>query len=894
MSVLPSTKAPSSRRVILARSGLMLAFAAWLGYYVISGLPNLSLRVFGPTVALHALTGAAAIAYLLYLSFRRRLPGRTFLDWPLFALLLAYGAATAASINWRVSLEVTLQVVMVTLVFCIAAEGDLLDVDQVKRAFLLVMAAAAAYALFEVGRDYWDSLRLARTVDPSWGLGDLLPPTVPRVHGVGEHPNLLAMALALTAPFYVVALLTGERKLPRLAAAGALVLTGGALFFTLSRAGWVAAGVASVLAAAGSFAVVRPGLVRALRPERMGRQGARLALYTAGLAALVAVLVAALLLASRWESRPEWLFRGSLSPRLDAMAAGGEMFRDRPLLGTGPGTYGLLYSQYSGNYPIEAVHSHNGYLQAAVDLGLPGIGVIFVVAVVAGAALWRGYRRASTRQRLLLVACGASLAGFLIHSLAEAPNASKTVLVPLAVVLALMVRATPSATDGDPPASPTSEGDTGPVHAPAWLSHKNVGAPRQAQGAERVVGGEGRAYGMLSLSKHRPWRRRLDLLPPVTVLTALVALLFFWSNLDGPHYRYSQGLSDADAGRWLEAIPNFRRAVDGDPDFALYQLQLGLSESMAYLGGAPAVLLEQSIAHLERGVALEPRGAIGHANLARAYLLAGRKQEARDSALEAMRWADHDPVVAIAAANVLEEAGTAEEARQAYADALALDASLAFSPFWSGSDFRRQNFEEIVGRSILALNPCLVAQQLLLTEPPADVDLEKAAEGCRLFILGQPGNVDARVDLATILMADGHPEEALTVLEEAVARHPDDGAVRRALGEWYFKAGDLERARHEWLLGAQLNDPRAAMLLGDSYAPGAVPSEVVRQAEKILSFSGTNLAVGDVQRYLLGILYYRMEFRRESPTVILIPGEWQDALGGPYTALSEALGRWRS
>jgi tetratricopeptide (TPR) repeat protein len=377
------------------------------------------------------------------------------------------------------------------------------------------------------------------------------------------------------------------------------------------------------------------------------------------------------------------------------------------------------------------------------------------------------------------------------------------------------------------------------------------------------------------------------------VLVALVALLFFWGNLDGPHYRYSQGLEDADAGRWLEAVPHFQRAVDGDPDLALYQLQLGLSETMAYLGGAPRPLLEQGIGHLRRGVALEPRGAVGHANLARAYLLAGRLPEARGSALEAIRWAGHDPVVAIAAASVLEEAGTSEEAREAYATAIALDASLAFSPFWSGSDFRRQNFEEILGRSILPLNPCLVGQQLLLPEPSTSLDLEQAAQDCRLFILGQPANVGARVDLATILMAAGQPQEALAILEEAVARHPDDGAVRRALGEWYFKAGDLERARHEWLLGAQLDDPRAAMLLGDSYAPEPVPEEVVRRAEEILSFAGTNLAVGGVQRYLLGILYYRMKFHRESPTVILVPGDWQEALGGPYAALSEALGRWR-
>jgi len=835
----------------------MLAFAAWVGYYVVSGAPYLSLRVFGPTVAFHALTGAAAIAYLLYLSFRRRLPGRTFLDWPVFALLLTYGAATAASINWRVSLDMTLQVVMVVLVFYVAADNDLLDVGQVRRAFLLVMAAAAACALFQVGRDYWDWLRLARAVDPSWGPRDLLPPTVPRVHGVGEHPNMLAMALVLAIPFYVVGVLRDGGRLPRLAATGALVLSGAALFFTLSRAGWIAAAAAAALAAAGWVAVARPDLLRTVRLEKVGRRGVRLMLYAASLAALAGVVTAALLLATSWESRPQWLFRGSLSPRLDAMAAGGEMFRDRPLLGTGPATYGLIYSQYSGSYPIEAVHSHNGYLQTAVDLGVAGVGVMVILVVAAGGALWHGFRRASPERRLLLVACGASVAGFLVHSLADAPNASKTVLVPLAVVLALMVRAVPARNGSEAAPGPDEGNDPAPA------------APRAGA-----------------------WRRCLVLLPPVTVLVALVALLFFWSNLDGPHYRYSQGLEYADAGRWLEAVPHFQRAADDDPDFALYQLQLGLSETMAYLGGAPRPLLEQGIEHLERGMALEPRSAVGHANLARAYLLANRLPEARDSALEAIRWAGHDPEVAIAAASVVEKAGTAEEAREAYATAIALDASLAFSPFWSGSDFRRQSFEEIMNSSVLPLNPCLVGQQLLLPEASTNPDLGKAAQDCRLFILGQPGNVGARVDLATILMATGESQEALAILEDAVAQHPDDGAVRRALGEWYFKAGDLERARHEWLLGAQLDDPRAAMLLGDSYAPAPVPQEVVHRGEAILLSGHTNLTVGGTQLYLLGILYYRMKFHRESPTIILVPGDWERALGGPYAALSEALGRW--
>jgi hypothetical protein len=38
------------------------------------------------------------------------------------------------------------------------------------------------------------------------------------------------------------------------------------------------------------------------------------------------------------------------------------------------------------------------------------------------------------------------------------------------------------------------------------------------------------------------------------------------------------------------------------------------------------------------------------------------------------------------------------------------------------------------------------------------------------------------------------------------------------------------------------------------------------------------------QLYLLGVLYYRVRFQRESPHTILVPGEWID-LASPRTLL---------
>lgn len=854
----------ASRRAgrALPRAAALLLFAGWLGYVLISGLPQTSLHVFVPTITLHALVGALAILYLTYLAAVRRLPGGTLLDWPVFLLLVAYGAATAASVNWRISLDATLQVVMFAVVFYAASDARFLRFDDLRRALMLVTAAAAAYALFVVGRDYVDWLRLARAVDTGFGVTDLVPPTVPRVHDVGDHPNVLATALNLAAPFFLVAAYASRGWAARLAALGGLVLLGGALFFTLSRGAWVGGGVAALLTVGGIVLVKRGALRRERGQETADSQrSSRTKAYAmAGVVALAVIVVFVLVAALRWESRPQWLFRGSLSPRLDAMAAGGEMFRDHPLLGAGPNTYALLYNEYSGEYPIQAIHAHNGFLQAAVDLGLPGIATMVAAAVVLALVLAQAYREGDEARRLLVVACGASILGFLVHALVDTPNIWKTAPVALAVVLAIVAK----------------------------LSLEGRRAPAEAQASRDAPPGRGGWTARL--------RRAAPLIPRLSVAGAILALLLLWATFDGAHHQYSRSLDSANRGDWLEAVPLARRAAERDPDFALYQLQLGLSEVMAYRDSGVRYLLDEAVSHLRRGTELEPRSAIGHANLARAYLLAGREEEAFDAALGARRWAGRDTAVLLAAGNVLEELGREEEAIETYALVLGLDSELIRSPFWSGSDFRSEHYDDILGRTGLALNPCLMGQLLGAADgaPPVTGDLTEALEGCAAVVYASPENVPAKLALAELLTAAGETDVAFEHLSQAVDREPDNAAARTALGEWYAETGDVEEARHQWLLGAQLEDPQAALLLGDSYLPGRVPDEVIRRGEELLPLAGGSVLIDGVQRYLLGILYYRMRFGRQSPVTILIPGDWQEAAPAQFVALSEALARWRA
>jgi tetratricopeptide (TPR) repeat protein/O-antigen ligase len=859
LSDSPATGERRPEAVDVSVRALAIALAgACLGYYIVTGMPQLRLSVFGPTVALHMVTAALVFVYAVYLLLYRRLPGGTPIDWPVALVVGAYALATAASINWRVSLENMFQVLMVVIVFYALSDVRILRARDVQRSLMLAGAAASFYALWVVGHDYADWLALARTAGGGFSLGDLIPPAVPRVHDVSDHPNLLAMTLVLIIPLYAVTVYRSEAWWERVAAGVGLVAAIAAIFLTLSRGGWfgaavgltvTAGGIATLAWAARGGGFSAAGLLRWLRAHRT-------AVILAGLTLLVLVALGALFAAAHWESRPQWLFRGSLSPRQDVLSAGLNMYKDHPLLGTGPNTYALLYPEYSGKYPIHGVHAHNAYLQAAIDLGLPGLAALLVLAGVLGWMLWRIVRGGTLSQRLLAVACGGALAGFLAHGLVDAPNIWKAPLVALAAVGAVVVRLYHESQE---PGTPAADG-------------------KPSQGA----------------LAHGPLIRLLSSLrvaPRLLVIVIVVVLLAGWSWIDTAHAYYSRGVTRAAENRLSEAVSDASRAVDLDPDFAIYHLQLGLTEVQAYLHDGSRERLDQAIQHLRRGIELEPRSAIGYANLARALELAGQREEARAAALEAGRWAGTDEAVVLAAGTVLEDLGQTEDAIQTYANVISLNASLVDSPFWTSSAFRQEHYGEILSRSVLTLNSCGFADALARstggTAEAVGTNLEQLAKECAKLVVLSPDNLTHRIELGETLLALGDMEGAEEHLRFVIRRQPDNGRARTALGRWYASQGDLEAARHEWVLAGQLEDPEGLLLLGDSYPPGEVPQEVIDRLGELLYKVGSA-----VQSDILSILYYRMKFGRAAPITILIPGDWQQAVPGNYVAMQQALSRW--
>jgi O-antigen ligase/tetratricopeptide (TPR) repeat protein len=839
---------------VLRWAALALA-GAWAGYFLFTGMPQLTLHVFPRTLTMHIMIGAVALIYLAYLAVARRLPGGTPLDLPVLGLVAAYAIATWTSINWRGSLEPALQFGAAVIAFYALADLPSLSAAQLRRALMLAGLALSGYALWIVGNDYAGYLRLADKVE-GLGFDNIFPATVPRVHDVSDHPNVLAMLLTLIMPFFALSAYRASPLWERVAGFAGLFVGGWAIFLTLSRGGWIGVVVGLAFTLAGAWITLR-----AWQREQSGQPLTWETFVPAGVSAtalaaiggaLALIVFGTLAFLANASTRPGWLFRGSLSARQDAWHVGRQIFGDHPLTGAGPNTFGLLYPQYSkhaAQFVVHTQHAHNGFLQAADDLGLLGLFALAGLAAAVVFVLWRTWREGSLEQRLVAVACAGALLGFSLHNQLDAGNIWKAPGIALALVGAIIAR---------------NYRELPPV--------AGGGAPRPRL---RVPAGR---YGGLAV--------RASLL-------ALVALpLAGWYRIDAAHYDYWQGLEKWNKGE-PGAIEKLQAAVNADSSMMVYQLQLGQAQAAAYdaTGRIDDRLLDAAIVHLERAVALDERSDLAHANLARVYQLAGRDNDAAAQA-QLTRLAVYHVAPVLLAGEVYEDLGRDVDAVSTYGQVISMDAGLANSTFWQDTEFRRAHFDEILKASSIGINPCTLGAYLVEAhryDPQVSLaGLDAAADGCKyLLFTGFADDLVLRTNLAKILMRQGDMDGAFGHLSYAVNRQPDFGLARTELGRWYAGRDDLDEARHQWVVGGQLEQGESVRLLGDSYPAGQVPAEVRDRLEDLLKTSGSS-----IQNDIVSVLYYRMRFGRLSPVAALVPGDWQDAVPRPYAEMRAALDRW--
>lgn len=230
--------------------------------------------------------------------------------------------------------------------------------------------------------------------------------------------------IALFLPVTFHCLLSRETKgwlrLLVLAVMGVLV-TG--LLFSYSRAAWI-----SVLAAVAVYVAIR-----------MGVKVRWMVLVFAACATLFFVHQSDVLyklgknkqdssydLAGQVKSISNISTDASNLERLNRWASALRMFSERPLLGTGPGTYQFLYAGYQRSYQLSTIstnsgdkgNAHSEYIGPLTEQGVPGalfVLAIFLVTFVSGVHVYRS--AADERVARMALAFTLSLLTYYVHGI---------------------------------------------------------------------------------------------------------------------------------------------------------------------------------------------------------------------------------------------------------------------------------------------------------------------------------------------------------------------------------------------------------------------------------------------------------------------------------------------
>jgi len=426
-------------------------------------------------------------------------------------------------------------------------------------------------------------------------------------------PNPFAAFLLLLLPITLTRYLYARGIRESLAHGITSLVFAVALIFTYSRGAWV------------SLLLIAPLAIIVLRPPSPMAALRRLAM----LGAVVALSV--VLLTGKAPMRPSEGILGraasitgtkdqSIQARLSFWRSGLAIFRDRPIVGTGPWTYGIVHTRYQDDVRFYASDAHNLYIQTAAEMGVVGMTALAML-MIAIASLWiRTLRQMRATPAYPLVAgLGLGLTGFFVHS-----GMDVDWLFPANPAMAFAF-----------------------VGVLAWFD-QSVQPPLEASG-----------------SRSGKWRLAVGIAMLVAIIVA--------QSLRAGHRQYVEGQQLLRTGQWSAAADRFTRATRWNP----LQPEYRLAQAMAATQG-PTPRLGDAIASAQRAIALDRMNATGPVQLAMFLMARGGTNMAGGADAEVLLHRAlvldrfNNPGVYRLLARLYRRQGRIEEAERVYRDARSL------------------------------------------------------------------------------------------------------------------------------------------------------------------------------------------------------------------------------
>jgi O-antigen ligase len=292
-----------------------------------------------------------------------------------------------------------------------------------------------------------------------WSIGQRATGDAPRGHALFDTPATLASLINLVLLPGLVLAAAGRRN-PWLFAA--LTLLAGAVIGTASRGGWLA------LLASGIAAVF---LLR--RAEiAVDRRGGFTIVAIFGVGYLLSLLAPL-----TWETT---LGTASAGHRLDLYKAAIDALSPSSWL-FGSGYLAFRYVLEAARPSIPAYHEaityfvHNDYLQLLLELGVPGLLLLVLLAALPIAQVWRMLPRLGAPSRLAVIALATATTSMAVHALVDFPFYITVCLLVygacIGLLEALLAEAQPARAEG--PKSPARRAATAAVWTIAvWILAK--------------------------------------------------------------------------------------------------------------------------------------------------------------------------------------------------------------------------------------------------------------------------------------------------------------------------------------------------------------------------------------------------------------------------------------
>ncbi|GBE02883.1 O-Antigen ligase [bacterium BMS3Abin08] len=201
--------------------------------------------------------------------------------------------------------------------------------------------------------------------------------TLKRGIGTSRNPNVFAMMVIFTLPLLSHWFFSSRRTMVKLSVLAAFIMNVVAIILTYSRSGAILLSLVLLILLFWNL--------RRFRPRYLG-------FVTS--AALIALLATIAFMPSGY-----WKFQKTVTDTMDRsigartsyLIVGWRIFKEDPIIGSGPGTFAQLYSrsEYAAHYAdivnTYLMDAHNSYLEVVVGTGLLGLSIFLII-------IWTGLR----------------------------------------------------------------------------------------------------------------------------------------------------------------------------------------------------------------------------------------------------------------------------------------------------------------------------------------------------------------------------------------------------------------------------------------------------------------------------------------------------------------------